>query len=105
MRRRGVLSDTPGKSVSSNTEIDEFDSDEIRLELPADNYGNYYDEYVFHIKQDEDFQEKFVDIENSGKLELLKNQLGEEMFSPYELRHPHSGELWPIKHVSMFMKE
>ncbi|KAJ1185581.1 hypothetical protein NDU88_002373 [Pleurodeles waltl] len=45
--------------------MDEFESDALCVDLPADDDENF-DEYVFDLQQDEDFLEECEDVQKSG---------------------------------------
>lgn len=105
---KGVLSGTKHLGVHRGTNypsapIHDSLADDVVFSND-DNTSDFVDEYVLDLDEDEDdlTQSFELDAPSSSRDSIL-DPLGEEMFSPLNIKHPRSYEWFPHDHVSKFI--
>lgn len=61
------------------------------------------DEYILDLQENYGYEE-FEDMEVGASNESVKDPSGRDMFSLVIIKHPRSGEQWPMEHVAKFIK-
>ncbi|KAJ1109933.1 hypothetical protein NDU88_007290 [Pleurodeles waltl] len=64
------------------------------------------DEYVFDMSNDDEMDE-FTMLDSSEKEQRkeVKDSLGHALFEPSDVKHPHSAEWWPMRHMAECIKQ
>ncbi|KAJ1208092.1 hypothetical protein NDU88_003482 [Pleurodeles waltl] len=102
---KGVLGGTKkeGKDVLSDIEEEGVLSSAKSL-ITFENNGNddNLDGCIFDLDDDNEFRDECWCAEElpSTSKDSLTNPLEEEMFSPYNIRHPRSAAWWLMDHVA-----
>lgn len=64
------------------------------------------DEYILDLNQnDDDIDLDLLEGPPSSSEEVILDPLGQEMFSPDNIRHPNSSQWWPQHHVAKFIQK
>ncbi|KAJ1159010.1 hypothetical protein NDU88_011680 [Pleurodeles waltl] len=104
-QKKGVLSgtnrnDNLGGSKEMNSQSDEANSESI-----SEKKEDKFNEYGLDLDIAEGDKDEWLQMDEgpSTLKDVIKYPLGEEMFSPYEIRHPRSEDWWLLDHVAQFI--
>lgn len=101
----GVLGGTKHLGVPRGTKYHSAHHNMGDNEFNDDESSDIPDEYILDLDEDDqNFYSPEEELPSSSKDNIL-DPLGEEMFSPLNLKHPRSFEWWPQDHVAKFIKK
>ncbi|KAJ1080205.1 hypothetical protein NDU88_000425 [Pleurodeles waltl] len=86
--------------ASSSAQDIELGEEEQKSIVPLDEYVLDLEQGDFDV--DDLFTEDKAPTTSKG---IVKDPMGEEMFSPHNIRHPRSAEWWPLNHAGQFIKQ